>query len=66
MIKKDFYFVEVIFNFIFGEILSPFVYKKDYEDIILCYIKFKDGHKTYSYISDFNNVEVGAKVVVSV
>lgn len=63
-------FAESVFNFISfygcGEILSPAVYGKNYDDIILCYVKFKDGHKTYNYISDFDNIEIGDKVVVPV
>lgn len=63
-------FAEAIYSFISfygcGEILSSAVYGKNHDDIILCYVKFKNGHKTYNYISDFDNIEVGDKVVVPV
>lgn len=63
-------FAEAVFSFITfygcGEILSSAVYGKNHDDIILCYVKFKNGHKTYNYISDFDNIEVGDKVVVPV
>ena len=63
-------FAEAIYSFISfygcGEILSPAVYGKSHDDIILCHVKFKDGHKTYNYISDFDNIDVGDKVVVPV
>lgn len=63
-------FAETVYSFVSfygcGEILSPAVYGKNYDDIILCYVKFKDGHKTYNYISDFDDIEIGDKVVVPV
>ena len=39
---------------------------KNYDDIILCSVKFKDGNKTYYYISDSDDIEVGDKVVVPI
>ena len=63
-------FAETVYSFISfygcGEILSSAVYGRDYDDIILCHVKFKNGHKTYNYISDFDNIDVGDKVVVPV
>ncbi|WP_294726941.1 hypothetical protein [uncultured Fusobacterium sp.] len=63
-------FAQAVFDFITfygcGEILNPAVYGKDYDDIILCSVKFKDGNKTYYYISDRDDVEVGDKVVVPI
>lgn len=63
-------FAQAVFDFITfygcGEILNPAVYGKNYDDIILCSVKFKDGNKTYYYISDSDDIEVGDKVVVPI
>lgn len=63
-------FMEEIFDFISfygcGEILNPAVYGKDYNDIILCSVKFKSGNKSYYYISENDDIEVGDFVIVPV
>ena len=63
-------FAQAVFDFITfygcGEILNRAVYGKNYDDIILCSVKFKDGNKTYYYISDSDDIEVGDKVVVPI
>lgn len=63
-------FMENVFDFISfygcGEILNPAVYEKEYRNIILCSVKFKEGNKSYYYISEDEEISVGDFVVVPV
>lgn len=63
-------FVESVSDFMAfygcGEILNSAIYGKDCDDIILCSVVFSKGHKTYYYISDSEDIEVGDKVLVPI
>ncbi len=53
----------------FGEILDPTIYdkvKRRKQDYIYCSVEFDEGYKSYYYIADEDNIEVGDYVVVPV
>jgi len=66
-------FAETIFDFMsfygIGEILNPSVYEKVRrcnDDYIFCSVTFDEGHKTYYYIADTDEFEIGDFVLVPV
>ena len=71
-LPKDFEdFASLIFSFmklyILGEILDPAIYdkiKRRKSEYIFCSVKFKEGYKSYYYLTDDDEIEVGDFVLV--
>lgn len=64
-------FTETVFSFMrfygFGEILDPSVYnkvKRRKNDYIFCSVTFDEGYKSYYYLADDDNIEIGDLVLV--
>lgn len=64
-------FADAIFDFMrfygLGEILDPSVYekvKRRHGDYIFCSVAFKEGSKSYYYLTDDDSIEIGGSVIV--
>lgn len=65
------WFAEIVLDFMksygYGEILNPSIYnkvKRRKSDYIYCSVIFNQGYKSYYYIADDDNIEVGDYVIV--